>query len=62
VDRRGGRGRQRRQGFKPGDRVVGECVVKLPDRIHHFGFSMDGAFREYFCSSGMDPQIARVDD
>jgi len=36
------------KGFKAGDRVVGECVVKLPDRIHHFGFSMDGAFREYF--------------
>ena len=35
-------------GFKAGDRVVGECVVKLPDRVHHFGFSMDGAFREYF--------------
>jgi L-iditol 2-dehydrogenase len=35
-------------GFKPGDRVVGECVVKLPDRTHHFGFSIDGAFREYF--------------
>ena len=36
------------KGFKAGDRVVGECVVKLPDRVHHFGFSMDGAFREYF--------------
>ena len=33
--------------FKRGDRVVGECVVKLPDRIHHFGFSLDGADREY---------------
>ena len=36
------------KGFKAGDRVVGECVVRSPDRIHHFGFSMDGAFREYF--------------
>jgi threonine dehydrogenase-like Zn-dependent dehydrogenase len=36
------------KGFQPGDRVVGECVVRLPDRVHHFGFSMDGADREYF--------------
>ena len=35
-------------GLEPGDRVVGECVVKTPERIHHFGFSMDGADREYF--------------
>lgn len=35
-------------GLKPGDRVVGECVIKTPERIHHFGFSMDGANREYF--------------
>ena len=33
--------------LRRGDRVVGECVVKLPDRIHHFGFSLDGADREY---------------
>lgn len=33
--------------LRAGDRVVGECVVKLPDRIHHFGFSLDGADREY---------------
>lgn len=33
--------------FKRGDRVVGECVVRLPDRVHHFGFSLDGADREY---------------
>ena len=33
--------------FRVGDRVVGECVVKLPDRIHHFGFSLDGADREF---------------
>ncbi len=34
--------------FKTGDCVVGECVVKTPERLHHFGFSMDGADREYF--------------
>lgn len=34
--------------FKAGDRVVGECVVRTPERLHHFGFSMDGADREYF--------------
>jgi L-iditol 2-dehydrogenase len=34
--------------FKIGDRVVGECVVRTPERLHHFGFSMDGADREYF--------------
>src|ERR1700678_4723585 len=33
-------------GLKVGDRVVGECVIKTPERIHHFGFSMDGANRE----------------
>ena len=30
------------------DRVVGECVVRTPERLHHFGFSMSGADREYF--------------
>lgn len=35
-------------GLSPGDRVVGECVIRTPERIHHFGFSMDGANREYF--------------
>jgi L-iditol 2-dehydrogenase len=34
--------------FRVGDRVVGECVVRTPERLHHFGFSMDGADREYF--------------
>jgi L-iditol 2-dehydrogenase len=34
----------------PGDRVVGECVINTPERIHHFGFSMDGANREYFAA------------
>ena len=34
--------------FKVGDRGVGECVVRTPERLHHFGFSMDGADREYF--------------
>ncbi|WP_157017249.1 zinc-dependent alcohol dehydrogenase [Mesorhizobium xinjiangense] len=33
-----------------GDRVVGECVIQTPERIHHFGFSMDGADREYFAA------------
>ena len=37
-------------GFAKGDRVVGECVIKTPERIHHFGFSMDGADREYFAA------------
>jgi L-iditol 2-dehydrogenase len=36
------------RGFAVGDRVVGECVVRTPERLHHFGFSMDGADREYF--------------
>lgn len=35
-------------GFKTGDRVVGECVVRTPERLHHFGFSMSGADREFF--------------
>jgi L-iditol 2-dehydrogenase len=34
--------------FRRGDRVVGECVVRTPERLHHFGFSMNGADREYF--------------
>jgi L-iditol 2-dehydrogenase len=34
--------------FRKGDRVVGECVVRTPERLHHFGFSLDGADREYF--------------
>lgn len=36
------------RGFRPGERVVGEWVVKLPDRVHHFRFSLDGADRHYF--------------
>ncbi len=36
------------KGMRAGDRVVGECVINTPERIHHFGFSMDGADREYF--------------
>ncbi|WP_182086346.1 zinc-binding dehydrogenase [Aureimonas sp. ME7] len=36
------------RGFATGDRVVGECVVRTPERLHHFGFSLDGADREYF--------------
>jgi threonine dehydrogenase-like Zn-dependent dehydrogenase len=30
--------------------VVGECVIQTPERIHHFGFSMDGADREFFAA------------
>lgn len=33
--------------LRPGDRVVGECGARLPDRIHHFGFPLDGADREF---------------
>lgn len=36
------------KGFMRGDRVVGECVIQTPERIHHFGFSMNGANREFF--------------
>jgi len=36
--------------MKRGDRVVGECVINTPERIHHFGFSMDGADREFFAA------------
>jgi L-iditol 2-dehydrogenase len=39
------------KGLRVGDRVVGECVINTPERIHHFGFSMDGADREYFAAS-----------
>lgn len=38
------------KGLRAGDRVVGECVINTPERIHHFGFSMDGANREYFAA------------
>ena len=34
-------------GLKPGDRVVGECVVG-PGGRDHFGFSINGANAEYF--------------
>ncbi len=37
-------------GLRPGDRVVGECVIPTPQRIHHFGFSMGGADREFFAA------------
>jgi L-iditol 2-dehydrogenase len=36
------------KGYKAGDRVVGECVFRTPERTHHFGFSTNGADREYF--------------
>ena len=38
------------KGLARGDRVVGECVIRTPERIHHFGFSMDGANREFFAA------------
>lgn len=38
------------KGLVRGDRVVGECVIKTPERIHHFGFSLDGADREFFAA------------
>jgi L-iditol 2-dehydrogenase len=38
------------KGLARGDRVVGECVIRTPERIHHFGFSMDGADREFFAA------------
>lgn len=38
------------KGLRVGDRVVGECVIRTPERIHHFGFSMDGADREFFAA------------
>ena len=37
-------------GLSKGDRVVGECVIKTPERMHHFGFSMHGADREFFAA------------
>ena len=37
-------------GLQRGDRVVGECVIDTPERIHHFGFSMSGANREFFAA------------
>jgi 2-desacetyl-2-hydroxyethyl bacteriochlorophyllide A dehydrogenase len=36
--------------LKVGDRVIGECVVRTPERIHHFGFSMNGADSEYLAA------------
>ncbi|MFC9362270.1 zinc-binding dehydrogenase [Rhodococcus sp. NPDC057014] len=36
------------KGFKPGDRVVGECAVTDDE---HFGFTIDGAIAEYFKAS-----------
>ena len=38
-------------GLKPGDRVVGECVVG-PGGRDHFGFSISGANAEYFRARG----------
>jgi L-iditol 2-dehydrogenase len=39
------------RGLKPGDSVVGECVVG-PAGKDHFGFSIDGADAEYFKARG----------
>jgi L-iditol 2-dehydrogenase len=39
------------QGLRPGDAVVGECVVG-PGGRDHFGFSIDGADAEYFKARG----------
>lgn len=36
------------ESVKPGDRVVGECVIESADQIDHFGFSIDGAYAQYF--------------
>lgn len=38
-------------GLRPGDRVVGECVVG-PGGRDHFGFSISGANAEYFRAKG----------
>jgi L-iditol 2-dehydrogenase len=34
--------------LRPGDRVVGECVIEKRGKIDHFGFSIDGAYSQYF--------------
>jgi L-iditol 2-dehydrogenase len=34
--------------LRAGDRVVGECVIEKRDKIDHFGFSIDGAYAQYF--------------
>jgi L-iditol 2-dehydrogenase len=34
--------------FKVGDPVVGECVIESGGKIDHFGFSIDGAYAQYF--------------
>src|SRR6201996_5655729 len=33
------------KGLKRGDRVVGECVIQTPERIHHSGSPRAGAAR-----------------
>ena len=38
-------------GLRPGDRVVGECVVGPAGR-DHFGFNISGAAAEYFKAKG----------
>jgi L-iditol 2-dehydrogenase len=36
------------KGLKAGDRVVGECVIEEGAKIDHFGFSIDGAYAQFF--------------
>jgi len=42
--------------FKPGDRVVGECVIG----VEHFGFSISGAAAEYFVAK--DAWLHKIPD
>ena len=42
--------------FKPGDRVVGECVIG----VEHFGFSISGAAAEYFIAK--DAWLHKIPD
>ena len=34
--------------LKVGDRVVGECVIEGSNHVDHFGFSIDGAYAQFF--------------
>ncbi|MFI5387836.1 MAG: zinc-binding dehydrogenase, partial [Fimbriimonadales bacterium] len=36
------------EAVKAGDRVVGECVIESGEQVDHFGFSIDGAYAQYF--------------
>ena len=35
-------------GLKPGDPVVGECVIESGEEVDHFGFSINGAYSQLF--------------